>query len=115
MPGSVLAEGDAPAMSRARKYPDELRERAVRLVFESKRPIAHVAQDLGVHKESLRNWVRQAEADSGRRRDLLSSEEREELKRLRRENAELRRANAILKDASVFMWTARLCGPGRRA
>jgi len=65
MPGSVLAEGDAPAMSRPRKY--ELRERAVRLVFESKRPIAHVAQDLGVHKESLRHWVRQAEADSGRR------------------------------------------------
>lgn len=54
MPGSVLAEGDAPAMSRPRKYPDELRERAVRLVFESKRPIAHVAQDLGIHKEALR-------------------------------------------------------------
>jgi len=89
-------------MSRPRKYPDELRERAVRLVFESKRPIAHVAQDLGVHKESLRHWVRQAEADSGRRRDLLTSEEREELKKLRKENAELRRANAILKDASVY-------------
>src|SRR3989442_5829210 len=99
MPGSVLAEGDAPAMSRPRKYPDELRERAVRLVFESKRPIAHVAQDLGIHKESLRHWVRQAEADSGQRCDLLTSEEREELKRLRRENFELRRANAILKDA----------------
>ena len=52
-------------MSRPRKYPDELRERAVRLVFESKRPIAHVAQDLGIHKEALRLWVRQAEADSG--------------------------------------------------
>ena len=102
MPGSVLVEGDAPAMSRPRKYPDELRERAVRLVFESKRPIAHVAQDLGVHKESLRHWVRQAEADSGRRRDLLTSEEREELKRLRKEVAELRRANAILKEASVY-------------
>ena len=61
-------------MSRPRKYPDELRECAVRRVFESKRPIAHVAQDLGIHKESLRHWVRQA--DSGRRRDLLSSEER---------------------------------------
>ena len=75
MPRSVLAEGDAPATSRPRKYSDELRERAVRLVFESKRPIAHVAQDLGIHKESLRNWVRQAEADSGRRRDLLTSED----------------------------------------
>ena len=92
-------------MARPRKYSDELRERAVRLVFESKRPIAHVAQDLGVHKESLRNWVRQAEADSGHRRDLLSSEEREELKRLRRENSELKRANAILKDASVYFAT----------
>lgn len=46
MPGSVLVEGDAAAMARPRKYPDELRERAVRLVFESKRPIAHVALDL---------------------------------------------------------------------
>ena len=89
-------------MARPRKYPDELRERAVRLVFESKRPIAHVARDLGIHKEALRQWVRQAEADTGRRRDLLSSEEREELKQLRKENFELRRANAILKDASVY-------------
>ena len=89
-------------MAAPRKYPDELRERAVRLVFESKRPIAHVARDLGIHKEALRQWVRQAEADTGRRRDLLSSEEREELKRLRKEVVELRRANAILKDASVY-------------
>ena len=89
-------------MSRPRKYPDELRERAVRLVFESKRPIAHVAQDLGVHKDSLRLWVRQAEADSGRRRDLLTSEERDEL----------RRANAILKDASVYF--AQELDPTRR-
>ena len=89
-------------MAAPRKYPEELRERAVRLVFESKRPIAHVAQDLGIHKESLRLWVRQAEADSGRRRDLLSSEEREELTRLRKEVVELRRANAILKDTSVY-------------
>ena len=112
MPGFVLAEGDAPAMARPRKYPDEPRERAVRLVFESKRPIAHVAQDRGIHKESLRNWVRQAEADGGRRRDLLTSEERDELKRLRRENFELRRANAILKDASVYF--AQELDPTRR-
>ena len=90
-------------MARPRKYSEELRERAVRLVFESNRPIAHVARDLGIHKEAFRLWVRQAEADSGRRRDLLTpSEEREELKRLRKENFELRRANAILKDASLY-------------
>ena len=99
-------------MARPRKYPDELRERAVRLVFESKRPIAHVARDLGIHKEALRQWVRQAEADTGRRRDLLSSEEREELKQLRQENFELRRANAILKDASVYF--AQELDPTRR-
>jgi transposase len=92
-------------MPAQRKYPPELRERAVRLAFESDRPLKHVADDLGVHYESLRNWVRQAEADSGRRRDRLTSEEREELKRLRKENAELRRANAILKDASVYFAT----------
>jgi transposase len=99
-------------MARPRKYPDELRERAVRLVFESKRPVAQVARDLGIHKEALRQWVRQAEADTGRRRDLLSSEEREELKRLRKENFELRRANAILKDASVYF--AQELDPTRR-
>jgi len=83
----------------------ELRERAVRLALESGRPIRQVARDLGIHHESLRVWVRQAEADSGRRRDLLTSEEREELKRLREEVAELRRANVILKDASVYFAT----------
>ena len=111
-PGVVLGEGDAPAMGAPRKYSEELRERAVRLVFESKRPIAHVAQDLGIHKEALRLWVRQAEADSGRRRDLLTSEERDELRRLRKEVAELRRANAILKDASVYF--AQALDPTRR-
>ena len=99
-------------MAAPRKYPDELRERAVGLVFESDRPIAHVARDLGIHKEALRHWVRQSEADGGRRRDLLTSDEREELRRLRRENAELRRANAILKDASVYF--AQELDPTRR-
>jgi transposase len=92
-------------MGASRKYPLELRERAVRLAFESELPVRQVASDLGIHPESLRLWVRQAEADSGRRRDLLTSEEREELKRLRKENAELKRANAILKDASVYFAT----------
>jgi transposase len=89
-------------MSRPSKYPPELIERGVRLALESERPIAHVAHDLGIHRETLRKHVRRAEADSGKRGDLLSSEEREEIKKLRRENFELRRANEILKSASVF-------------
>ncbi len=89
-------------MSRPSKYPDELRERGVRLVFESGRPIAHVARDLGVHRETLRLWVRQAEADGGARNDRLTSAERERIKQLEREVRELRRANEILKAASAF-------------
>jgi transposase len=89
-------------MPAPRKYPDELRERAVREVRITGRPIAHVAKDLGIHKEALRGWVRQAEADRGERDDRLTTAEQDELKQLRRENAELRRANEILKAASVF-------------
>ena len=89
-------------MPAPKKYPDELRERAVRLVFESGRPIAHVARDLGIHPEALRKWVRRAEADSGQRPELLTTSERERLKALEREVKELRRANEILKAASVF-------------
>ena len=89
-------------MPRPRKYPDDLRERAVRLVFESQRPIAQVAKDLGVHREALRLWVRQAEADAGTRNERLTSAERERMKELEREVRELRKANEILKAASVF-------------
>ena len=92
-------------MPRPKKYPDELRERAIRLVFESGRPIAQVARDLGIEYESLRKWVRQAEADAGKRSELLTSAEREELKKLRADNRELRRANEILRSASVFFAT----------
>lgn len=89
-------------MSRPRKYPEELLERGVRLALESNRPITHVARDLGIHSETLRKRVRQAEADSGKRGDLLTTQEREEIRRLRKEVFELRRANEILKSASVF-------------
>jgi transposase len=89
-------------MGRPRKYPVEVRERAVRLARESERGITPVARDLGLNPETLRGWVRQAEADDGSRRDLLSGREREELVALRRENRELRRSNEILKAASVF-------------
>jgi transposase len=89
-------------MARPKKYPDELVTRGVRLALESGRPIAHVAKDLGMHPETLRKKVRQAQADSGARPDLPSSAEREEIRELRREVFELRRANEILKSASVF-------------
>lgn len=89
-------------MARPSKYPDELMARGVRLAVESGRPIAHVARDLGIHPEALRKRVRQAQADAGERRDLLTTQERDEVRRLRRENFELRRANEILKSASLF-------------
>lgn len=92
-------------MPRPRKYPRELLDRGARVVIESGRPIAHVARDLGIPSETLRKYVRQLEADEGLRPDLPSSEEREEIKQLRKEVFELRRANEILKAASVFFAT----------
>jgi transposase len=92
-------------MPRPRKYPEELIQRGVRLVLESGRPISHVARDIGLPPETLRKRVRQVEADEGLRPDLPSTEEREEIKKLRKENFELRRANEILKAASVFFAT----------
>ena len=89
-------------MARPKRYPDELVARGVRLALESGRPIAHVAADLGMHPETLRKKVRQAQADSGARPDLPTRQEREEIRKLRQENFELRRANEILKSASVF-------------
>jgi transposase len=77
-------------------------QRGIRLALESGRPIAHVAADLGMHPETLRKRVRQAEADNGSRPDLPTTAEREEIRKLRQENFELRRANEILKSASVF-------------
>ncbi len=97
-------------MARPRKYPEELIERGIRLVFESGRPISHVARDIGLPAETLRKRVRQAEVDTGRR-EGLGSEEREEIKKLPRENYELRRANEILKSASLFF--ARELDPDR--
>jgi len=98
-------------MPRPRKYPEELIQRGVRLALEGERPIAHVAHDLGIHPEVLRKRVRQAEADSGKRTDLLATQERGEIRELRKENYELRRANEILKSASLFF--ARELDPDR--
>lgn len=89
-------------MGRPSKYPTEFRARAVKLVRDSGRPIRHVAEELGLGPESLRTWVRQDEADRGERTDRPTSAESEELRRLRRENADLRRTNEILKLASVY-------------
>jgi transposase len=98
-------------MARPRKYPEELLQRGVRLALEGDRPIAHIAADLGINSEVLRRRVRQAEADAGSRTDLLTTQEREEIRRLRKENFELRRANEILKSASLFF--ARELDPDR--
>jgi transposase len=89
-------------MPRPRKYPKELIARGVRLAIESGRPVAHVAAEIGLPAETLRTRVRQAEADQGLRPGLPTSEEREEIKQLKREVAELRAANEILRAASVF-------------
>jgi transposase len=87
-----------------KRYPDELRVRAVRLWRESnpKPTFRRLGEQLGVHPEALRNWIRQDEADRGERDDRLSTVEREEMVRLRKEVAELRRANEILKAASAL-------------
>jgi transposase len=89
-------------MPRRKEYPDELVRRGIRLALESERPIAHIAAGLGMHPETLRKRIGQHEADSGARPDLPTTQEREEIRRLRAENFELRRANEILKSASVF-------------
>ncbi len=81
-------------------YPPEFRAEAVRLVRDGSRSLNAAAKDLGVSTESLRNWVKQDDLDSGRRKDGLTSEERQELVRLRRENRNLREDKEILKNAS---------------
>ena len=96
-------------MPAPRKYPQELRERAVRLWRESepRQPVSHVAKKLGVHPEALRNWIRQDQADRGERNDRPSTDELELIRQLRRENQELKRVNEILRVASSFRLGAR--------
>jgi transposase len=88
-------------LSRPRGYPPEFRAEAVRLYRDTDKTLRQVSSDLGISVESLRKWVRQAEIDGGQR-DGLTTEEREELRRLKRENKVLREEREILKKAAAF-------------
>jgi transposase len=100
---------DKAGVRRRTRYPDSMREQAVRMVGEARRDdglslweaCMSVSKLLGPHAESIRQWVARGEVDAGVRPGV-TSEATEELKRLRRENTELRRANDILKAAASF-------------
>ena len=101
-------------MSTSKRYSPEVRERAVRLVFEQEgqhesqwAAIGSISAKIGCTAETLRGWVRQSERDQGRRAGLTSNE-RDRLKELERENRELKRANEILRKASAFFAQAEL-------
>jgi len=101
-------------MGRPNKYSSEVRERAVRLVFEHQdehesqwAAISSIAMKIGCTAETLRKWVRQAERDAGKRPGLTTGE-RERLKELEREVRELKRANEILRKAAAFFAQAEL-------
>ena len=101
-------------MGAPRKYPDELRERATRMAVEARRDPAtrtgalkRIGAQLGINPETLRNWVKQAEVDAGRRPGT-STEDRQRIAELEREVRELRRANEILRTASAFFAAAEL-------
>ncbi len=83
-------------------YPPEFRAEAIRLARTSGQPHAQIARELGMTTETLRQWLKQADRDEGRRQDGLTSDEQDELRRLRRENRILREEREILKQAAAF-------------
>ena len=83
-------------------YPPDFRAEAVRLYRTSGRGLKKIAEELGIAPESLRRWAKQQDLDTGRRADGLTTEEREELRRLRREVRVLREERDILKKAAAF-------------
>ena len=104
-------------MAHAKKHSPEIRERAVRMVFEHEHEydsqwaaIRSIAPKIGCTAETLRTWVRKTEIDTGRR-DGVTSDERARIKELERENRELRRTNEILRKASAFFAQAELDRP----
>ena len=105
-------------MAARRKYPDELRERAIRMAVDARkdpasRPSAckRIGEQLGINPETLRGWVTQTEIDEGARPGTTSTDA-VKLAELERENRELRRANSILRSASAF-FAAELDRPQR--
>ena len=101
-------------MNKSRKYAPEVRERAVRMVFEHEREydsqwaaIRSIAEKIGCTPETLRTWVRRAERDTGRKPGA-TTDERERVKELEREVRELKRANEILRKASAYFAQAEL-------
>ena len=90
------------AVKNGNRYPPEFRANAIRLYRSSGKSLAAVCGDLGIAVESLRHWIKQADLDSGKRKDGLTSEERVELNKLRRENRILVEEREILKKAAAF-------------
>ena len=106
-------------MAAPRKYSEELKERATRMAVEARKDpasragaISRIGKQLGIHPEALRNWVRQAEVDTGVR-EGVSSDDKAKIVALEREVRELRRANTILRQASAYFAQAELDRPQR--